>query len=95
MKKILISFVISTLLIVGCSVQPLPDDLRSCDSTDDCISVGGRGCCSCDTPINKRYEDLWYNRKVSECPADRMCEPCPPPAIDIECINNRCAFLYE
>ena len=67
--------------------------LSVCSSDDDCILVKGRGCCGCDSSINKNYEKFWYSRSVESCPG-RECEVCPS-VVNAKCIDNKCRWTNQ
>ena len=85
-----------TLFISGClnritQQSEFPSDLGTCNFDADCIIVKARGCCECDTVINKKYQDWWNTRNIDLCPG-RKCEMCPPKPIDTKCENGRCIY---
>jgi len=64
-----------------------------CSSDDDCILVKGRGCCGCETAINKNDEEFWNSMLVEECPG-RGCEMCPTWNF-AKCIESSCKGIHQ
>lgn len=88
MKKITL-LLMAVVFLAGCA-ETFPNyDFKSCSSDDDCVVVRGMGCCGCPTVINSKYEDIWYDRVVDECPG-RLCKLCPEIPAHVGCVNNVC-----
>jgi len=93
MKKLFLLGILVVFLFAGC-VQKIPyDKIVSCSSDEDCILVSGRGCCACETAINKQYEDYWNKRTVQSCPG-RECEMCPE-WIYVKCVDGKCKGIHN
>ncbi|MFC1691031.1 hypothetical protein ACFL0W_02510 [Nanoarchaeota archaeon] len=89
MRKIIAILVLASLFLISCQKDYTIDEMKACSSDDDCIVVEGRGCCGCDTVINKNYEDYWYDRSPVSCPG-RLCKVCQPIPEAGKCENNLC-----
>lgn len=80
---------LAVVFLAGC-VETFPNyDFKSCSPGDSCVVVRAMGCCGCPEVINSKYEDIWYDRTVAECPG-RMCELCPEIPTHIGCVNGVC-----
>src|SRR3989344_664956 len=99
MKRIilLLFLIFINIFVSSClNNNSFPKDLFSCNYDQDCIIVKGRGCCGCETGINKQYESWWNTRSaenVDEC--RRECEICPPIPTGVTCIENKCRPTLE
>jgi hypothetical protein len=92
MKKIFLLLIIIPVLLTGCFKELPLQEVRACNSSDDCIIVNGGGCCKCDISINKGYEDYWEIKL--EQPVDChnvVCNPCYGGEQEAVCMNNQCS----
>jgi hypothetical protein len=73
---------------------PTEEEMRTCDSVDDCVPVGcscecsGCGGFSSEDIVNRKYEDLWY--EIHACEKEKVClEVCCPDRA-LVCENGLC-----
>jgi hypothetical protein len=74
------------------------EEMKSCESPEDCVPVGcGCSCSGCggfdyDEIINKKYTEEWYSQQ--ECSPPEICPQVCCQPMEIKCENNVCGVNY-
>jgi hypothetical protein len=74
--------VLVAFLFIGCSPKYTDEQIKACNSSDDCIMVPviqtASDCCSCseDMAINKNFVKYWYNKQQYKACGKIQCPFC-------------------
>ena len=84
----------------GDAAPSTADDMKACDTTDDCVTVACACKCSgCggfyfEDVVNKVFEERWYEEKG--CTKANVCpEVCCPGKMTLACAEGRCVVVWE